>query len=1216
MTTTPLRVTGALDFYELRREGIGHLERAGSTHWTDYNSHDPGITILEALSYAITELGWRADFPIEDLLASAATGATTENPYPGQAFPTARTILTVNPTTPTDLRRLLIDVEPVRNAWVRCRDCPCGPGPAVRGLYDVLLELEADPEVGDLNDRKVTRRRTVTGGDGRRRPFTLELRFPELGEARRSDREALATEGDVTLAVTGPFRTTTGTTPIDDAELRTHFNDVLYVDLQVALDGGTVVEVRRAALRLFGSGAVRRQTTVADITSWLGETTAEGFVQPYRRKLALADAAVARAAAVLHAHRPLDEDTCHVEVVGITDIAVCADVHLTPDADVELVQALLWYETGRYLDPPPEFRTLQEMRARGTAVEDIFNGPALRAGFLTDEGLEATDLRRELRISDLLDRLMEIDGILGIDNLLLTAHGPDGAPLAGLADPAWNDGGWTFDPHRTSASWRLFLPPAHRPRLHPALSRFTFEADGLPFAPRQDEAEDTLVELHGRAARPKLQATDLDLPVPLGRHRDLASYHPVTNSLPTTYGIGPAGLPSSASTERRAQALQLKAYLMVYEQLLRNAYAQLASGVQLFSLDPETLRSYFTAALTGISDLGQVMEPAADAAAADLVETPAAFLERRNRFLDHLLARFGESFARHGLLMSDLAGHSRAQHELAGDKAAFLGALPRIGRDRGKAFNRRFVPCHPDNAPGLQQRVNLLLGFPERSFHWHAHRTDTAPGFTHSLDLVEGEDVVATFTPAADVDAALPALLTALALDTSAEDWRLAATHEGIRLTTPGPDGKDHQEEVEPSDEAEALMGALVRTQRRILARLILPDTYRVEPEGAGWRVLLGPAADPLGAAGAPFPGRAEADAFAVGSATWAAHKRAIVVEHLLLRPKFPGDALYPGDDECGPDDAYSFLLTYVLPGWTDPFNTNIALRRFADRTILEQTPSHLVLKACWVGNDGYLPDPCDPVIDAVAALLGDGSEASCQCAAELVAAHGTIFDEWFTDNTLVVDSPAVLAAQLDDLFAARMDWDTIGCAQGLDAGARGRVRERLAQHFADLARRGYQFERFEDAWCRWLEADAAIDWSQEHVLDAVVEILEGFADATLTQKQLCACAEAMVTVFGGHFAQWRDDNVAAGRRWEDFSDFAAPDPAGCDGLPSEAAEAVGEFLRERYSRWREVSYRLHVLVGALAALRNTYPRATLHDCDDGSDANPVRLGQTVLGSN
>lgn len=273
----------------------------------------------------------------------------------------------------------------------------------------------------------------------------------------------------------------------------------------------------------------------------------------------------------------------------------------------------------------------------------------------------------------------------------------------------------------------------------------------------------------------------------------------------------------------------------------------------------------------------------------------------------------------------------------------------------------------------------------------------------------------------------------------------------------------------------------------------------------------LGPAADPLGTVSGLFLTRGEAEAFAVGSATWAAHKRAIVVEHLLLRPKFPGDAGYPTwDAECGDDDPYSFLLTYALPGWTDPFNTDMALRRFADRTIIEQTPAHLVLKACWVGTDPFLA--------------------------------------------------------------------------------------------------------FEDAWCRWLEADAAIDWSQEHVLEAVVEILGSFS--ALGRDELCSCAADMVTGFGMQFAKWRDDNVAAGNVWGGFTDFTASDPEVCDGVPTEAAEVVGDFLRDRYSAWGEVSYRLHVLVNALAALRNTYPRATLHDCDDGSDANPVRLGQSVLGSN
>ena len=59
-----------LDFYFLKAKGIDYLESFGGDLWTDYNSHDPGITILEMLSYAITDLGLRMDRPINELLAS------------------------------------------------------------------------------------------------------------------------------------------------------------------------------------------------------------------------------------------------------------------------------------------------------------------------------------------------------------------------------------------------------------------------------------------------------------------------------------------------------------------------------------------------------------------------------------------------------------------------------------------------------------------------------------------------------------------------------------------------------------------------------------------------------------------------------------------------------------------------------------------------------------------------------------------------------------------------------------------------------------------------------------------------------------------------------------------------------------------------------------------------------------------------------------------
>lgn len=57
------------DYHFLLKEGMKYVEQLGNKFWTDYNPHDPGITILEVLCYAITELGYRADFKINDLIS-------------------------------------------------------------------------------------------------------------------------------------------------------------------------------------------------------------------------------------------------------------------------------------------------------------------------------------------------------------------------------------------------------------------------------------------------------------------------------------------------------------------------------------------------------------------------------------------------------------------------------------------------------------------------------------------------------------------------------------------------------------------------------------------------------------------------------------------------------------------------------------------------------------------------------------------------------------------------------------------------------------------------------------------------------------------------------------------------------------------------------------------------------------------------------------------
>ncbi|MCV2485098.1 hypothetical protein OD917_09200 [Flavobacterium sp. SH_e] len=102
-----------LDFFYLRKKGIEYIESFGSKFWTDFNEHDPGITILEMISYAISDLGMRLNLPIENILASD----DINKDIPKQFFK-ASEVLSSSPVTQNDYRKLFIDIEGVRNCWL------------------------------------------------------------------------------------------------------------------------------------------------------------------------------------------------------------------------------------------------------------------------------------------------------------------------------------------------------------------------------------------------------------------------------------------------------------------------------------------------------------------------------------------------------------------------------------------------------------------------------------------------------------------------------------------------------------------------------------------------------------------------------------------------------------------------------------------------------------------------------------------------------------------------------------------------------------------------------------------------------------------------------------------------------------------------------------------------------------------------------------------
>ena len=1218
----------AQDFYRLRGEGIGYVEQMGSKQWTDYNTHDPGITILEALCFAITDLAYRTGKDIKDILTPATPSGDLKQPYPNQSFFTARKILTVNPWITDDYRRVLIDMDAVRNAWVECKNCgndigyyawceenklhlsfqkPTKPNIEAipvnpKGLYEVLLELESDPETGDLNNRKIEYAYTVSDSEKKTFPVILELRFPEWGLEDadawhlflNSDKAFKGASKDAFKLKLKKLGATKGYDVLTDTDLeaaarkdnylRSQWRNILYVDFEITIPSvRKKILIENVALKIFGSNEAKNLSTVELLSSILSNNGTSGIIQLYRKKLKKADSQIALAKQVLNQHRNLDEDFGRIKCVGLEDIGVCADVEVSNDADIDKVQAQIWFEIEKYLNPPVPFYSLREMMDAGVAVEDIFNGPELENGFIKAADLANAGLKKVLRTSDIVNILMEIEGVVAVNNMLLGKFDDEGNMVKGSADPKWIDGLPDFDPEKTSASWLLYLKPQHLPRLYQNVSRFHFYKNGLPFSPRMDEVKDTLTQLRGEEERPKFKDQQNDLPVPAGQYSDIEDYFPIQYSLPLTYGIGTEGLPSHLSTSRKAQARQLKAYILVYEQLLANAFAQIAHVPELFSLDPAVDKTYFVKAFSEelISGYNEITKDLTKNTLEGIAETQTEFQERRNRFLNHLLARFGEQFSEYALLLTNLQGKNIASENLIGDKISFLNAYPQISQNRAKAFDYSNAIGNPENIPGLKKRVSLLLGFPDLSFHWSV--------------LSESVGIYSL-------------------------GFQLFDSNKKSFL-----EGKI---EVNAAEIAEAEQKAL----NTIIREMILPDAYKIEAVGIQYSLSLYDTDKVcLGTCPILFDSKDKAAEMRDELTSWSSNERALVVEHLLLRPKFPGDALYPACNDgpcatCGDEDPYSFRLTYLMPGWTSPFNINLEMRRFAERTIRYEMPSHLLGKICWVGNDGFVENDCNPFISGLIALIENkiskdagkklSSKESCACAMSVYSAFSSVFTEWYKDKTLVFIQPDALKKILEKEFGS-VKPEQFTCS--FDNTLWKEVTARFVLYFSDIALYGWQFERFEGAWFAWLKTNSTFDWGNERLHDTVETILANnlLPGKTLEEENICGCASNILSKYGMAYNNWMESNFREGRTLEKFSAFDPPKLALCSekSFKTGTKTKLATFLSQKYQQYTQVSYQLRVVVNLLANLRNTYPGATLHDCDDGSDQNPVRLGSTALGN-
>lgn len=917
----------AQDFDFLRAKGLEHIEDLSSKIWTDYNTHDPGITILEALCYAITELGYRTDFDIKNLMADEDGKINTD-----QAFFSAKEILTAAPLTIEDYRKLLVDIVGIKNAWLypyRDEDTNMIGEPEqevsiyahckkdqlvyeetehsvkLHGLYSVLLDLDETDEFGDLNTGDITYEFSTERLVNTR----LQLLFPDWKGTNGFNYEFVVGADPSTI------------TNINVSFLKDRWK------IKFDITSGPVVKTLEfEAIVLLKKDISAISTFITDQFNDVNQL--EEIFKIYQKKIQLIVSILNAAKLKLHANRNLCEDFIKLETICTQEVAFCADIEVQPDTDIEEVYANVLNQLQNYLNPEVKFYTLKELLDEGVRTEDIFEGPNLTHGFIKTDELKETQVRRKIYVSDIISFIMDTPGVLSVKNVLLTKYKDDGTP------------------DLPSQRWCMNIDEGCKPVLNIFRSKVMFFKGKLPFKAKLDETLDTLKYLHGLEQRKKIKGTADDLEMPEGSYHDLKDYLSVQYEFPITYGIGEAGLPSTSTPERKAQAKQLKAYLLFYDQILANFFSQLSNAKNLFSLDTAIKQTYFGQFLSDVSGVDEIYANAIDLQQAFnaptpgdsdavkrirsvLVENNDTYYDRRNRFLDHLIGRFAESFNDYVLMLYIYKNADDYQDidpdELIKDKIAFLKDYPVISRDRGKAFDYLKTSWNTDNVSGLEKRLSRLSGIDDftRRFlfclsHIEIQKSNTNPAkyFFKVIDE-QGNTLLQSlfeYDSYQELDAVIKKLVKVVRDVTLYQNQDISATEFSFEIW----------------DETNTP----------------LAESGNIYTDAASRDAAIIEIAN---AFGKPCP-----------------QEGMHLVEHILLRPRFEGPVVAgtePEDvyklfhvclgencDFCGEEDPYSFRMSLILPYWHERFKS-MEFRRYFETMVRTETSAHCMIKICWINN-------------------------------------------------------------------------------------------------------------------------------------------------------------------------------------------------------------------------------------------------------------------------
>jgi hypothetical protein len=410
---TKIKLPPHQDFNFLKDEAIDYIQNHIGNEWTNFNPSDPGMTILDQVCYAMTELGYCTDFSIPDILTDSTGKMEIEN-----QFYMPYKILTTAPYTINDYKKYIID--------------------GIEDVYNVVIA-----------------------------PYSQNL-----------------------LAFSRVYQI------------------YLYINPDITDD-------------------IKCNNICKSVYYYLNQSRNIGelFNMPIALQL----------------------QSCKIG----------GNIELEKSADEHAVLLELQNKIRNYIFPKIDQVNYDTMKEDGYDASTIYYGPYLKNGWISDDSLY--DKKDTVKAIDLIPVMESVTGVISVSGIQLYQNTNNVQAL------------------QSTQSQLLFVDIINSYKE----KKLTLNANGKQiaadaFGPLQiniGQYQDNVTSLNNKPT----------IKLPKSSFRDINSYYSIQNTFPQQYGIGDDKIEDDSLPVQVAQSRQLKGYLTLFDQVLANQFSQLANVPKLFS---------------------------------------------------------------------------------------------------------------------------------------------------------------------------------------------------------------------------------------------------------------------------------------------------------------------------------------------------------------------------------------------------------------------------------------------------------------------------------------------------------------------------------------------------------------------------------------------------------------------------------------------------------